>query len=143
MRNHIVLISMLVLWASAAYGAIEGDSVGMDVLGSKVNNSTVVSYSGTPIDVDIIGSTASNIQIGYPEEEIDTDCINCGVCDSCGRPKFYTTPWDDFKRPLCYPWSSYIPTRYNKDFINSFKGYSANSANTSYAITMGQGRAIY
>jgi hypothetical protein len=144
LRNHIVLISMLILWASAAYGAVDGDSVGLDVLGSEVNNSTIVSYGSVPIEVDIIGSTANNIQIGYPEEEIDTaNCSYCGICDSCGRPKYYTTPWDDFTRPLCYPWSSYIPTRYNKDFINRFQGFSANSANTSYAMTIGQGRAIY
>jgi hypothetical protein len=66
--NHIVLISMLILWASVAYGAVDGDSVGLDVVGSEVNNSTIVSYGGAPIEVDIIGSTASNIQIGYPEQ---------------------------------------------------------------------------
>jgi len=38
-----------------------------------------------PIEVDIIGSTATNIQIGYPTGEVNEDCsIDCDGCEPCG-----------------------------------------------------------
>jgi hypothetical protein len=90
-----------------------------------------------PIEVDIIGSTATNIQIGYPIGEVDEKCsIDCDGCEPCGGRKSYTTPWDDFRRPLCYPWSSYIPSRYNRLFINENQVYSKAGFN---AITTGRG----
>jgi hypothetical protein len=125
----MMLISLLILWASAACSAMSGEKVGLDILGSEADNATIISPYGTPIDVDIIGSTASNIRIGYPEEEeVDNSC-----CDYCGRDKCYTTPWDDFRRPLCYPWSSYIPTRYNRPFIKT----KETSHKTPSVITLG------
>jgi hypothetical protein len=130
----MILISLLILWASAACSAISGESVSLDILGSETNNTTIDSPYGAPVEVDIIGSTANNIRIGYPEEEVDNTC-----CDYCGQDKCYTTPWDDFRRPLCYPWSSYIPTRYNRPF------YSQNeddSSATPIVINLGMGMTI-
>ena len=126
MRKHIVLITMLILWASAASCAFSDESVGLDILGSSVNNTTITTPDGMPVEVDIIGSTATNIQIGYPNDEVNETCsIDCDGCEPCGGKKCYATPWDDFRRPLCYPWSSYIPTRYNRQFINRIQVYSA------------------
>ncbi|MDD4162642.1 MAG: hypothetical protein PHW87_09215 [Methanothrix sp.] len=125
MRTQIVLISILILGASAAYGAISGEATGLDVLGSRANNTTIVAPAGMPVEVNIVGSTASNIQIGYPAEEVNKACgKECWVYGPCGEKKRYETPWDDFKRPLCYPWSSYIPTRYNRLFIKKDPGYN-------------------
>ena len=75
MRKHIVLITMLILWASAASCALSDESVGLDILGSSVNNTTITSPDGMPIEVDIIGSTATNIQIGYPTGEVNEDLL--------------------------------------------------------------------
>jgi len=118
LRKQIVLISILILWSSVAQGAISGPAAGLDILGSRANNTTIISPDGMPVEVNIVGSTASNIQIGYPAEVVKKTCgKECWDSGPCGEKKFYKTPWDDFKRPLCYPWSSYIPTRYNRPLI--------------------------
>jgi hypothetical protein len=136
LRKYIVLITMLILWASAASCALSDDSVGLDILGSSVNNTTITTLDGMPIEVDIIGSTATNIQIGDPMDGVNEDSLDCDSCEPCGGEKCYTTPWDDFRRPLCYPWSSYIPSRYNKLFINNNQVHSATGFNV---ITLGSG----
>jgi hypothetical protein len=119
LREQIVLISILILWASVAQGAVGSQATGLDIIGSRANNTTIIASDGMPVEVNIVGSTASNIQIGHPTEVVNKiygkDCLGCG---SCCEEKCYETPWDDFKRPLCYPWSSYIPTRYNRQFIS-------------------------
>jgi hypothetical protein len=118
LRKQIVLISIFFLWASAAHGALDGQATGLDIVGSQANNTTIVSPDGMPVEVNIVGSTASNIQIGYPAKMVNKRSgKECQGSGPCGEVKRYKTPWDDFKRPLCYPWSSYIPTRYNRQFI--------------------------
>lgn len=126
MRKHIVLISMLILWASAAYGANTGASANLDIIGSLANNTTFISPEGMPVVVDIVGSTATNIQIGNLGGK-KVRYNDGSICGPCGEKMSYVTPWDDFKRPLCYPWSSYIPTRYNQPFINMNQGPSGNA----------------
>jgi hypothetical protein len=124
LREQIILVSILILWASAAQGAVSDQSTGMDILGSRANNTTIIAPEGMPIEVNIVGSTASNIQIGYPTESVNKTCgKECGECGPCGEKKCYKTPWDDFKRPLCYPWSSYIPSRYNRPLIRKDQVY--------------------
>jgi len=133
------LALMLVLLASLASlsdASSSSGSVGLDIIGSEAEDARIISNGGGPVEVDIIGSTATNIQIGAPVDQDNcTDCggvCYCGEC-SCG----YTTIWDDFTRPLCYPWSSYIPTRYNKPFhtdpyqYNAYQ-YNGNSAAYEY-----------
>jgi hypothetical protein len=132
LKEHIILvsilISILILWASVAQGAVSDQSTGMDILGSRANNTTIIAPEGMPVEVNIIGSTASNIQIGYPTESVNKTCgKECRECGPCGEKKCYKTPWDDFKRPLCYPWSSYIPSRYNRPLIKKDPVY-LNSA---------------
>jgi hypothetical protein len=141
LREQIALISLLLLWVSAAQAAVGGQDTSLDIIGSRTNNTSIIVPEGTEIGLDIVGSTVSNITIGYAERETrksgDMDIgyldkrnkATCRGerkdCGPCGEEKRYTTPWDDFTRPLCYPWSSYIPTRYNRPFIredNIYKG---------------------
>ncbi len=140
LRKQIVLISMLILWASAtasaAYGANNGGSANIDIMGSLANNTTIISPEGMPLVVDIVGSSTTDIQIGNSGNEVKRTRHNDGsICGPCGEKMSYVTPWDDFKRPLCYPWSSYIPTRYNRPFIN-MNGPSGNAP-----VSLGQVKA--
>jgi hypothetical protein len=135
LREQIFLIGIFLLWASTAYGAAGEEGADIDVLGSLTNNTTIAVPEGTSIGVDILGSTAENIQIGYPQEACCPRAIK--ECAPCGEEKVYKTPWDDFKRPLCYPWSSYIPTRYNRNFIREDSGYLDIVPGTA---TLGRGK---
>ncbi len=79
MREQIILISILILWASAAHGAVSDQATGLDILGSRANNTTIIAPDGMPVEVNIVGSTASNIQIGYPTEVVNKTCgKECG-----------------------------------------------------------------
>jgi hypothetical protein len=128
----LVLLASLSLAStlSMADAASSSGSVGLDIIGSEADGARIISPGGGPVEVDIIGSTATNIQIGTSVDQDNcTDC--CGVC-YCGECCCgYTTIWDDFTRPLCYPWSSYIPTRYNKPFHAYSYQYNGNSANSA------------
>jgi hypothetical protein len=126
----IKIALMLMLLAAMADAAGTSDSVGLDILGSEADGARIISSGMGPVEVDIIGGTATNIQIG-PSEEYD-NCTAWGVC-YCGECFCgYNTIWDDFTRPLCYPWSSYIPTRYNRPFHTASYGYNTNSAAYEY-----------
>ncbi len=131
MKSALMLL-MLIFLASLAAASGSGKPVSLDVIGSDADNARIVSPGGGPIEVEIIGSTATNIQVGPSEDNTSCTglCCNtcyCGEC-SCG----YTTIWDDFTRPLCYPWSSYIPTRYNKQFHINSNGYNGNTTTYEY-----------
>ena len=132
MREQIILISILILWASVAIGAVSDQATGMDILGSRANNTTIIAPEGMPVEVNIVGSTASNIQIGYPTKVVNKKSGK--ECGPCGEEKRYETPWDDFKRPLCYPWSSYIPTRYSRSLIKKDPAYRST---TPKILTLG------
>jgi len=123
------LVLALVLAIAMAGAASSSESIGLDILGSEADSARIISSGMGPVEVDIIGGTATNIQIG-PSEDND-NCSACAVC-YCGECCGYTTIWDDFTRPLCYPWSSYIPTRYNRPFHTTSYGYNANSAAYEY-----------
>lgn len=150
MRVQFVLVCMLILGASAASPASAtmsampsggqssgqfgvqpaGQPASVDVLGSSVNNTTIMLPPGTSIGVDIVGSSASNIQIGYEQPaEKEPGNKKCDGCGACGEKKCYNTVWDDFARPLCYPWSSYIPTRYNRPFVKPQPGQLCSGSN--------------
>jgi hypothetical protein len=118
LRGQIVLISMLILWAFVVQGAASLQATGLDIVGSRASNTTINAPDGMLVELNIVGSTASNSQIGYLIEVVNkTIGKECRGCGPCGEEKCYNTLWDDFKRPLCYPWSSYISTRYNQLFI--------------------------
>lgn len=126
----VLMLVVLTFLASLADAASSPESVGLDIIGSEADTARIISSGAGPVEVDIIGSTANNIQIGPLENQDNyTECgiCYCGEC-CCG----YTTIWDDFTRPLCYPWSSYIPTRYNKPFHTNAYEYNGNPAAYDY-----------
>ncbi len=133
MRIFVASVLMLLILASLA-GAMGGrGSIGLDIIGSKANNTRIVLPAQGPIDVEIIGSKAENIQIGCSDCRVgtprcrggcDPDCYACSSPCGCD----YTTPWDDFRRPLAYPWSSYIPTAYNRPFYSCADGCHSTRA---------------
>jgi hypothetical protein len=138
LREQIVLISLLLLWASAAHAAVGGQEASLDIIGSRANNTSIIVPEGTAIGVDIVGSTVSNIKIAYPDQRAKPNCrVERKDCGPCGEEKRYTTPWDDFTRPLCYPWSSYIPTRYNRQFI---RGDTDCKSGSLEPLVLGRGR---
>jgi hypothetical protein len=123
LRKRIFLIGILILWVGAIHASAIPDGSGLDILGSDASDTTIIAPVGAPVEVNILGSTASNIQIGSPAQATDNRGRQCQECAPCGEAKRYETPWDDFKRPLCYPWSSYIPTRYNRPLIRRDQAY--------------------
>ncbi len=139
MSAKLVLIGMIILGGVAAYASASSplssagpsgeETASLDVLGSIMNNTTIVIPDGSDVEVDIVGSTTSDLQISDQSEqerhqdEDSDDCDGCDSCGYCGEELSYSTPWDDFSRPHCYPYSSYIPTRYNKDFTKSESGH--------------------
>jgi hypothetical protein len=130
MRLALTLVVLVLVLAATANAASSSDSVDLDILGSEADGARIISSGTGPVEVDIIGSSASNIQIGFSDE--NDNCTVCGACYcgecSCG----YNTIWDDFTRPLCYPWSSYIPTRYNKPYHTTVLGSNVNSGTYEY-----------
>jgi len=137
MRKQLILTAVFILSISWAQGISDGRTASLDIVGSNVNNTTFISLDGVPIALDIVGSTASNIQVGTLAKDLQSQCRYCYECGACGEPKIYTTPWDDFRRPLCYPWSSYIPTRYNKPMINWNTGTMDQEP-----VSLGQGTGV-
>jgi hypothetical protein len=73
-------------------------SVNMDILGSKIGNARIFSDGAVSADIEVIGSSTGDINISSKKP-----IKKCCCCDE----------WCDFKRPLCYPYSSYIPSRYS------------------------------
>ena len=137
MRKQLILTVVFILCINWAQGTSDGGKATLDIVGSNVANTTFISHDGVTVVVDIVGSNASNIQIGALVKDEQSQCRNCYECGACGELKIYTTPWDDFRRPLCYPWSSYIPTRYNKPMINW------NGASTAQgAVSQGHGMGV-
>ena len=137
MSKQLVLAMMFILCINWAQGASDEGKASLDIVGSNVNNTTFISPEGVPVVVDIVGSTTRNIQVVAPAGNAQSQCRNCYECGTCGELKIYTTPWDDFRRPLCYPWSSYIPTRYNKPMIDWNRGTMSLGA-----VSLGQGMGV-
>jgi hypothetical protein len=122
---RMAIIMALMLLAPAVYASsgsvgidILGSNVGntviaagagnvkMDILGSKMGNAQIFSDRGVSADIEVIGGKAGNISIVSKKPIIKKSCCCCD-------------PWCDFKRPLCYPYSSYIPARYNTGCYNT------------------------
>jgi len=119
LSTAMISMLMLILMASAACGSDAG-TLSLDIIGSRVNNTKIISQESDRVDVEIVGSTSTNLAIGTPVEgEVHNGSCPCGGFDHalCDPEDGYITPWDDFRRPLCYPWTSYIPARYNRPLI--------------------------
>ncbi len=103
LRIAKVLALMLMLLASTAYAMSSAGSVTVDIIGSEVGNAQISSSGTESTDVEFVGSTAKDIKVS---PETPTSKKGCCYC--------YGDPWIDYKKPLCYPYSSYIPARYDK-----------------------------
>jgi hypothetical protein len=91
--KSIILSMMLLLLAGIACAASGYGSITVDVLGSKVDNTKIVSSGGGPIDLEFLGSTAKGTYIGPPMENIPGCYINCTPCMGCGC-EAQKCPWD-------------------------------------------------
>lgn len=74
-------------------------SVNMDVVGSSIGNAYISTRRGVSADVEVVGSTTGEINITseFSEHKKSRCC-----CDM----------WCN--KPILYPYSSYIPCRYNQ-----------------------------
>ena len=66
--QHTYPVGICRTWCRTA-----GSGNGLDIMGSRANNTTIIAPEGMPVEVDIVGSTASNIQIGYPDRSGQRD----------------------------------------------------------------------
>ncbi len=116
----------MLLMVSCVYG-LDKEMIGIDIVGSHANNTTIIPPCGEQVDVEVVGGTTDHFVVGCQKEAPikNNYCCNTCCCD-CKKGKCYTTPWDDFRRPLCYPWSSYIPTRYNRPLFNCHAALDSN-----------------
>ncbi len=102
LRIAMVMALMLMLLASTAYASSSAGSISVDIIGSKVGNTQISIPGAGPSDVELVGSTAGDVKIAPEVQSHHKECYCCG------------DPWYDYKKPLCYPYSSYIPARYDK-----------------------------
>ncbi len=117
---RMAMIMAMMLLASIAYASsgstsvdiigsktgdaiISGDagSVSVDVVGSNIGDAYITSDGGVPADVEVVGSNTGEINIS-------------SVVPPCITPSCCCDMWCNCKGPICYPYSSYIPCRYNK-----------------------------
>lgn len=115
---RMAMILTLMLLASTAYAS--AGSVGIDIIGSNVGN-TIVSQGAGSVNMDIVGSKTGNAQIssnGAVSADVEVVGSETGdITISSKTPVYktccYSDVWYDYTRPLCYPYSAYIPARYN------------------------------
>ena len=131
-KLKILLTSILLLFAiDSAAGSL--DPVVLDVIGSRADTAEITASGLGGVEVDIIGSEARNITILPPQPAVAIS----SSCDCC-----YPNVWMDFARSLCYPYSSYIPTRYYKSFVQGPCSYCGPFQPEQTIITVG-GRANF
>jgi hypothetical protein len=130
--KELKILSIAVMLLAATASAMgSSDSVVLDIIGSEADTAEITASGWGDIEVDIIGSETRNITILPPQ----TAVVISSCCDYC-----YPNVWMDFARPLCYPYSSYIPTRYYRSFVHSPCGYCGQFQPEHTIITTG-GRA--
>jgi len=128
-RKAIIFGLVLMLWSSAACAADGAGKVTLDVIGSQADRTQVANPGGWPVELNLIGSNASNILIGSSAVEQNTSMCCYACC--------YPNDWSDFSRSLCYPYSSYIPTRYHKSFLRTPCGCCCLPQLQSGVLTLG------
>ena len=116
---RIAMIMAMMVLASIAYASsgstsvdiigsttgdafISGDagSVSMDVVGSNIGDAYITPDDGASADVEVVGSNTGEINISSEVPHAKPSCC----CDM----------WCNFRGPICYPYSSYIPVRYGQ-----------------------------
>lgn len=87
MRSSIILAAMLVLMTSSAMAFGGTGSVVVDIVGSDVEDVTVLADGREKIDLEIIGSTAKNTTVApYKAVNIYQLCPICPECPICPTP---------------------------------------------------------
>jgi len=86
LRKQIVLISMLILWASSAHGAVSGEATGLDIMGSLANNTTIITPEGMPVEVDIVAALPiTSRSAALPKRPTGRVAICAGTAAHAGR----------------------------------------------------------
>ncbi len=94
MKIKLTLTMIFIVLASSACMAGSAASVVVDIVGSRADNIRVESYS-EPVDLEIVGGAASDIQIAPPE-----NCLPVCSCGHCCYPDLRCNsskpnyPWD-------------------------------------------------
>ncbi|MDD1761357.1 MAG: hypothetical protein LUQ59_03915 [Methanothrix sp.] len=101
LRAFILLAAVLLVSSSSAWALGGSGSVVVDIVGSKTDNTNVMSSGTEKIELEVIGSEAVNTTIGSPEK---TDFHRHSCCDEGHEEKdSYTdsngdrgsdNPWD-------------------------------------------------
>ena len=116
MLRMVVILAMMLFALTAAssgttsvdiIGSSTGDavisggsgSINVDVVGSNIGDAYITSKRGESADVEVVGSTTGEINISTPAPT----CVKTTCC--CNML---------YNGPICYPYSSYIPGRYNQ-----------------------------
>lgn len=86
-------------------------SINVDVVGSDIGDAYITSKRGGSADVEVVGSTTGEINISSAA----STCVKTSCC--CNT-------WCN--GPICYPYSSYIPCRYNQGGCGQSNCYPYN-----------------
>lgn len=138
---RMAMILTLMLLASTAYAST--GSVGIDIIGSNVGN-TAISPGAGSVNIDIVGSKTGNAQIS-PNGAVsaDVEVVGSKTGDITISPSpaaqiiktcCYRDVWYDYTRPLCYPYSSYIPARYNKPICYPYVQYQHSGVDAWHGL---------
>ena len=68
MKILILLAAVLILSSSPAWALGTGGSVVVDIVGSRTDNTRIMSSGMEKVELEIIGSEANNTSIGWPEQ---------------------------------------------------------------------------
>ena len=112
LRSLIILATMLILMASSAMAFGGAGSVVVDIVGSNVEDTTVVADGRDKIDLEIIGSTAKNTTVSPYQTlniyQVYPQCPPCPtppcppcptpICPPCPTPIYPPSP-----TPICPP----------------------------------------
>ncbi|HOG97990.1 MAG TPA: hypothetical protein PLV49_03745, partial [Methanothrix soehngenii] len=89
--RYSILAAMLILMASSAMAFGGPGSVVVDIVGSSVEDTTVVADGRGDIDLEIIGSTAKNTIVSPFKATSYRSCQICPQCPTYPTP-IYPTP---------------------------------------------------
>lgn len=115
---RMAMILVLMLLASTAYAS--SGSTSIDVIGSKMGDATISGSAGS-VNIDVVGSRMGNARInsnGPISADVEVVGSTAGDINITSKvpprvkPNCCCDMWCNFNKPLCYPYSSYIPSRY-------------------------------
>jgi hypothetical protein len=86
LRVAMIMALALMLLASTACAFGGARSIGLDIVGSKVDHAEVNTAFDVPIDFEIVGSEASNVTIGPPPIKVVKCVKECCPPNKCVCP---------------------------------------------------------